>query len=265
MNWFKNPWDNEGEFSPDHVKEGIDRWFNRGGKDEGNNEKSFKPLESGNIELSSQEGDLVFELYFKKSSEGLFYQFEASFIELDKRGDPKTEYNAKLLTINIPSFYGNTLELDPTYSVNNPFKTFLMSGAKTATYNKQALTVYDVLKKVMDDSKNIDRLDIVVIGNYARIHFGKDDVFRTEADKTNKNPSPITEHDFMQSRATTFRNTFLIGLNSSVDIIDMAADDPRNTYKDLTNYKTPNPLDHGGNLEGISVLFFPKAKSLPKF
>ncbi len=27
MSWFKNPWDKGGEFSPDHVKEGIDRWF----------------------------------------------------------------------------------------------------------------------------------------------------------------------------------------------------------------------------------------------
>jgi len=236
---------------PSHVSNALNRWL-EGGE---NNERQLlnrKLLQQANTDFelyTEEDKEYAFEMIFKKIDR-MYHAVKPKFAELDKRDNTKAKnlyLTSPMLiyTLIIKSFYGNTLELDPTYTAENPFRKKLLKDGKTsgseARYKKETLTLYDILKKVTEAPAHNDQLSIVVIGNYSNIIFGTDYVYRTEKDKIEHRPMSISAHDFMQQRAFVFRDEFLSGLSCSITAI--AADDPLNTYKDnLYHLGDKNPL-----------------------
>ncbi len=261
MSWLKNPWDKGGSLYPKFLDKEPGTMSGTS-----NSDKRFTFETSGNVDLHTRIDKYGFDLFFK--NDGSFsYHVQASFAEYKKKNsdDIKLIYDTNptpLNTLVIECFYPNTLEVDSNLSDTNPFNVVPNAG-NNAVYNNQTLTVLDIFKTVTEDTNNKNRLSIVIIGNYANIQFTPEDgVFLTNQDRINNKPLNISPHDFMQRRATVFKNTFLTGLN--VEIIDIAADDPKNTYKD-SFAGDPNPLKPANNVIGISVLFILQEKSLPKF
>ena len=269
MSWFKNQWDKGGKHFPDNVTDSKRRWFEDGGNDPVESALTSFQSTGVNISLSTtvDNDEYGFETFFTQSN-GLYYSIKPKFLKFRDHNitQIKKQYDTNpptLSTLIVPAFYGNTLQLDPDFTVTNPFRKKLFNDGDEAKNNNATLTVYDIIKHVTDPVENNGRHSIVVIRNYADIDFANDDVFNTEQDKINRKPLTIAAHDFMQRRANTFMNNFLSGL--SCPVTAMAADDVRNTYKDSLTFMDPNPLSQAGNREGISVLFLPVPKSKPKF